>query len=52
MLEQGVIEPVVGKVFLSRLFVVSKRDMNKDRLIIALGHLNKFIPTDKFWMVT
>ena len=52
MLEEGVIEPATGPIFLNRLFEVPKRDSDKTRLVLDVSRLNTSIPTFKFRMTT
>lgn len=52
MLERGVVEPATGRVFLSRLFTVPKKDTGKTRLVMDLSALNKFLTPLRFKMVS
>ena len=52
MLSQGVIERAEGKVFLSRVFLVPKKDSDHGRLILDLHLLNSYILHHKFRMLT
>lgn len=51
MLEKGVVEPVTGRVFLSRLFTVPKKSRSL-RLVMDLSALNKFLKPLRFKMVS
>lgn len=52
MYRSGVVERTSGPVFTSRLFTVPKRGSAKDRLVVDLSSLNKFIPHFHFRMLT
>ncbi|KAK3893097.1 hypothetical protein Pcinc_003090 [Petrolisthes cinctipes] len=52
MREKGVVERATGRVFLSRLFTVPKKDQGKTRLVMDLSKLNKFVKTLHFRMVS
>ncbi|XP_076052207.1 uncharacterized protein LOC143031779 [Oratosquilla oratoria] len=52
MVEKGVVEKAHGKVFLSRLFTVPKKNSDKTRLVMDLSALNKFLKPQHFKMVT
>ena len=45
MLHKGVVEKSVGKVFLSRIFTVPKKDSDTARLILDLSRLASHIKT-------
>ena len=46
------VEKAFGKVFLSRLFTVPKKNSDKTRLVMDLSSLNKFLKPQHFKMVT
>ena len=52
LLQDGVVDPAVGQVFLLQVFLVPKRDSDKVRLVMDLSQLNKFIVPRRFWMLT
>ena len=52
LLQDRVVKPAVGRVFLSRVFLVPKRDSEKLRLVVDLSWLNKFIVPQRFRMLT
>ncbi|KAK3893387.1 hypothetical protein Pcinc_002819 [Petrolisthes cinctipes] len=52
MREKGVVERATGRVFLSRLFTVPKKDQEKTRLVMDLSKLNKFVKPLRFRMVS
>ncbi|KAK8392539.1 hypothetical protein O3P69_014732 [Scylla paramamosain] len=52
MLPKGVVERATGKIFLSRLFPVPKKDSSRVRLVLDLSALNKFLKPQLFKMVT
>lgn len=45
------VEPNSGPVFLSRPFLVPKKDTPVDRVVFDLSMLNKFVLAHRFWMV-
>ena len=52
LLADGVGEPALAPVFLSRLFEVPKRDSDKTRLVLDVSKLNLHIPPYRFKMTT
>ena len=52
LLQDRVVEPAVGHIFLSCAFLVPNKDSNKFRLVVDLSQLNKFIVPRKIWMLT
>lgn len=52
LLVQGVLEPAMAKVFLSRPFVVPKKDLSIIRLVVDFSRLNQFISRYRFRMLT
>ena len=52
MLEQGVVEPSSGPVFLSRPFLVPRKDRPEPRMVVDLSCLNKEIQCFRFRMLT
>ena len=52
MLEQGVVEPSSGPVFLSRPFLVPRKDRPEPRMVVDLSRLNKKIQCYRFRMLT
>ena len=51
MLSSDVVEHATGRVFISRLFMVPKRDFVKDRLVVDLNTLNRYIRHHHFRML-
>ena len=52
MLDQGVVEPSSGPVFLSRPFLVPRKDRPEPRMVVDLSRLNKEIQCYRFRMLT
>ena len=52
LLHRGVLVLQAGPVFLSRLSVVPKENSNEPRLVVDLSHLNAFIDSRTFRMLT